>query len=58
MGETISKRTEKIIFKDEVLSIYLNSAPLKEELTYGREKIIQLLNQELGGNYIKEVVIR
>jgi len=58
MGETISKRTDKITFKDETLFIYLNSAPLKEELIYGRDKILKLLNEELGGNYIKEVVIR
>lgn len=58
MGESISKRTDKITFKDETLCIYLNSAPLKEELSYGREKILKLLNEELGGNYIKEVVIR
>jgi ribosome-binding ATPase YchF (GTP1/OBG family) len=30
---------EKIFLKDDVLTIYLTSAPLKEELTYGKEKI-------------------
>lgn len=58
MGEAISKRTEKIIFKDHILSIYLTSAPLKEELTYGKEKIKQMLNEELGGDFIEEVEIR
>ncbi len=58
MGEAISKRTSKINFKDQKLFIHLTSAPLKEELTYGKEKIKILLNEELGGDFIKEVVIR
>lgn len=58
MGEAISKRTDNIVLKDGVLSLFLNSAPLKEELIYGKEKIKDLLNTELGGLFIKEVVIR
>ncbi len=58
MGEMISKRTEKLLLKDHTLYIYLNSAPLKEELSYGREKIMNLLNTALEGDFIKEVVIR
>ncbi|HNR19942.1 MAG TPA: DUF721 domain-containing protein [Bacteroidia bacterium] len=58
MGEAIAKRTEKIFLKDDVLTIYLSSAPLKEELNYGKEKIKKLLNKELEGEFIKDVVIR
>lgn len=58
MGEPIAKRTEKMFLKDDVLTIYLTSAPLKEELNYGKEKVKKLLNKELGGEFIKEVVIR
>jgi Dna[CI] antecedent, DciA len=58
MGEAIAKRTEKIYLKDDVLTIHLTSAPLKEELHYGREKIKALLNKELEGDFIKDVVIR
>jgi hypothetical protein len=31
---------------------------LREELSYGREKIIRLLNEELGKNLIDKVVLR
>ncbi len=58
MGEAISKRTSKITFKDHTIFIHIISAPLKEELTYGKENIKTLLNQELGGDFIKDVVIR
>ncbi len=57
MGESISKRTDKLIFKDDILTIYLSSAPLKEELNYGREQIKSMLNEQLGGDFIKEVII-
>lgn len=58
MGDAIAKRTEKMYLKDDVLTIYLTSAPLKEELSYGKEKIKKLLNKELAGEFIREVVIR
>ncbi|MBS1763759.1 MAG: DUF721 domain-containing protein [Bacteroidetes bacterium] len=58
MGEAISKRTERIQFRNDTLFIHLTSAPLKEELSYNREKIVTLMNEELGGDYIKDVVIR
>ena len=58
MGEAISKRTDRLTFKEGKLFIYLNSAPLKEELSYAKEKIKIRFNEELGGDFIKEVLIK
>jgi predicted nucleic acid-binding Zn ribbon protein len=58
MGDGIAKRTENIAFKDGKLTIFLNSAPLKEELLYRKEKILTLFNEELGGDFIKDVIVR
>lgn len=57
MGPLISKRTNGLFLKNDVLHISLKSAPLKEELYYGKDKIKNLLNAELGGEYIKDVVV-
>ncbi|MEO1434926.1 MAG: hypothetical protein AAFV80_05275 [Bacteroidota bacterium] len=38
--------------------MYLESAALRQELSYGRDKIKKVLNEELGEEYIKEVIIR
>ena len=58
MGKTISTYTSNISVRKNVLYLTILSAPLKHELSYGKEKIKSLLNAELGEEYIKDVVIR
>jgi len=58
MGKTISTYTSNIQVRKNVLYLTILSAPLKHELSYGKEKIRTLLNDELGEEFIKEVVIR
>jgi predicted nucleic acid-binding Zn ribbon protein len=57
MGPMISKHTKTIYLKDGKLYITVDSAPLKNELFYSRDKIIEVFNKELGGQIIKEVSI-
>src|SRR4051812_46335785 len=56
MGSTVANRTTKIYFRDKKLFVYLSSAPLREELFNGRDKIIKLLNEEAGAVVIEEIV--
>ena len=58
MGKTISTYTSNISVRKNVLYLTILSAPLKHELSFGKEKIKSLLNEEMGEEYIKEVVIR
>ena len=57
MGKTISTYTREIRLKDNVLFVTIESAPLRSELHFGREKIRQMLNEEIGEEFLKEVVI-
>ena len=57
MGKTISKYTEKIQIHGHTLYITTTVAPLKQELLYQKEKIKQRVNEALGENVIREVVI-
>ena len=57
MGKTISTYTRDIRVKDNVLYVTIESASLRSELHFGREKIRGLLNDELGEEFLKEVVI-
>ncbi len=57
MGPAIANRTTSITIKDTSLYIKVSSAPLREELLFQREKIKELMNKELGSNYISEVVL-
>lgn len=58
MGKTISKYTEKIQIINQTLFITTSVAPLKNELLYQKEMIIQRVNEMMGENVIKNVVIR
>ena len=58
MGKTIATYTSNISLRKNVLYLTILSAPLKHELTYAKESICQRLNEELGEEVVKEVVIR
>lgn len=57
MGKTIARYTEKIKIHGKTLYITTTVAPLKQELLYQKEKIIQRVNEALGDKIISEVVI-
>ena len=58
MGKTVAKYTEKLQIVGSTLFVSTVVAPLKNELLYQKEKIIEMVNEELGEKIIKEVVIR
>jgi predicted nucleic acid-binding Zn ribbon protein len=58
MGKTIARYTEKIQIHGSTLYISTTVAPLRQELVYQRDKIIERVNEALGESVIKEVVIR
>lgn len=58
MGKMISKHTKQISIHNKKLFLSLDSAPLKQELFYSREKIIKMLNEEAGEEVIREIVFR
>jgi len=58
MGKTIARYTDKIEIHGQTLYIKTSVAPLKQELLYKKDKIIELVNEALGEKLIKEVVIK
>ena len=58
LGDNISQFTDKVKLKNETLYVSLRSAPLREELSYGKEKIMRMLNEEMGKETIKKIVLR
>lgn len=58
MGTTINQHTRDINLRKQKLYISIESASLKQELSYEREKIMDMFNRELGGSYIDSVIIR
>lgn len=58
MGKTIARYTDKIQIHGSTLYINTSVAPLRQELLYQKEKIIQRVNEALGEIVIREVVIK
>lgn len=58
MGKTISRYTDSIQLIEGKLVIATAIAPLKQELSYSKSKIIQLLNEEFGEEVVKEVIVK
>ncbi|MEZ4858142.1 MAG: DUF721 domain-containing protein [Flavobacteriaceae bacterium] len=58
MGDAISKYTNQVLLERDTLFVQLSSSVLREELSYGKEKIIRLLNEALDKELIKKLVLR
>ena len=57
MGKTIAQHTDKLEIKGHTLFITSKVAPLKNELLYQKEKIIERINEAMGEKIIYEVKI-
>ncbi len=58
MGNGVNNYTQEVILKGTTLYVKLTSAVLREELSYGKQKIIAMINEELKREVVKEVVLR
>lgn len=58
MGNGVNSYTKEVMLKGTTLYVSLTSAVLREELSYGKQKIIKMINEELGKEVIKEVILR
>jgi predicted nucleic acid-binding Zn ribbon protein len=57
MGKTIARYTKKMYVNKRVLYLYVESAAMKQELAYNKEKVIKLVNEFVREGYITDVVI-
>lgn len=58
MGNGVNNYTTAVELKNEVLYVSLTSSVLREELSYGKSKIIAMINEELGKELVKKIVLR
>ncbi|MEL6810265.1 MAG: DUF721 domain-containing protein [Bacteroidota bacterium] len=58
MGDVISKYTIQVVLERDTLYVQLSSSVLREELSYGKEKILKLVNEELGKELVRKLVLR
>ena len=58
MGKTIAKYTDKIQIINQKLFIHTTVGPLKNELMYQKQQIIDRVNEAFGEKVINEVIIK
>lgn len=57
LGPGVATYTQDVQLKGKTLYVTLTSSVLREELGYGKSKIISLINEELGEEVVKELVL-
>ena len=58
MGNGVNNYTTNILLKQDTLYVRLSSSVLREELSYGKDKIITMLNESLGKDLIKKLILQ
>jgi hypothetical protein len=58
MGNGVNSYTQEVLLKGSTLYVKLTSAVLREELSYGKQKIIKMINEELRKEVVKDLVLR
>lgn len=58
MGKGVQSYTENIKLQNGTLYVSLSSSVLREELSYGKDKIIAMINEELGKEVVTKVILR
>lgn len=57
MGNGVVSYTSKVELNGKTLVVKLKSSVLREELSYGKEKIIKMMNDELGEELISKIML-
>ena len=58
MGTGVNNYTNSVKLHKDTLYVELSSSVLREELSYGKDKIIGMLNEALGKNLIIKIILR
>jgi hypothetical protein len=58
MGKTIARYTDKLQIINDTLFITTHVAPLRQELIFQKDKIVQRVNEALGQRVIQKIVVQ
>ncbi|MFD0992331.1 DUF721 domain-containing protein [Tenacibaculum geojense] len=57
MGAGVASYTNEVKLQNGTLIVRLNSSVLREELSYGKDKIIRMINDEMGDELVKKLML-
>jgi predicted nucleic acid-binding Zn ribbon protein len=58
MGKMIAKHTVRIYVSKKIMYVNLDSAALRQELSFAKKKIIDKLNKIMGEHVVDEIVFK
>ena len=58
MGNGVNSYTQEVVLKGSTLYVKLTSSVLREELSFGKDKIIRMINEELRKDVVTALVLR
>ena len=58
LGNGVNHYTKSVSLRNAVLYVSLSSSVLREELSLGTSRIIEMLNEDLGREVIQKLVLR
>ncbi len=57
-GKNVARHTRELKLRKGKLIVYVNAATVRSQLMMVREGVRQRLNEEIGEEYIKEVLVK
>ena len=57
MGQGVASYTTNVRLQNKTLIISLSSSVLREELSYGNDKIIKMINEEMGEELVNKLML-
>lgn len=57
MGNGVMSYTESVQLQNKTLVVKLKSSVLREELSYGKDKIIAMINEEMGEELVSKILL-
>ena len=57
MGPGVVSYTEEVKIQNKTLVVRLSSSGLRDQLSYGKEKIIRMINEEMGEELVTKLML-
>jgi predicted nucleic acid-binding Zn ribbon protein len=57
MGPGIARYTKRISLRNKTLTIQISSPALRQELSYGKTKIIKMINEAVGKDVLEDLIL-
>ena len=58
LGKGVQNYTTNVRLQNKTLYVNLSSSVLREELSYGKDKIIKLINDGLGKEVVDKIILK